>query len=974
MRVTGKFRYLMERSLTLLAIVGLMSASVSVHAAAKFDQSWINKFPGGKNIKLQTGAVSTGATVRGKAAIDGKVLELAAGSLKTGHIVMWRVRGFRLSSVHDRLDVFPLNEIAIPDGLMVLARGNIKNMKVDQLPGELRGFALKVLAPGDLLSLKPGLNIYGRIKPAALPKNVRSAFHMFGADRATILLGGAIGNILTKPRAPVVDLYARLPDFRFPHALRNILAGSQRPTLFIGTSAAAHADPVDTSADAKARPGRTSADSKAAHGGKPAEKPSGGKSGLESVRFGIIDDLHMKVGKSEIDFAAKFFLKLEHGNIGVDVALIKNKWNNAMGIRHLDLRGVRGELGVSPKGGVSFGLRGGLLLDRKLSTLAIASAINPATGLPNPDNLLFYLKAPEISLKQYMKIVDIFVGSLAGRSELARKAANPGLYKILQLDKLPEVALRGLKKGEDLEIVVSGQNASDPALGVGGMGARVKARLLVWGSELGRADVTISKLGFAIAGEADIRKIGPLKMHGTGVKTVIDAKAGLTGAPHFRLKGHGSLLGVSNAVDIELSSRRIRLAEKMDLAGLGEGSLVAETTGRNLASVRAFKITGRIEQDLAAKGAEYVVDGIRAAYHDVSEQAVKAISQRIKKSSKFFDLKRVELSGTASLRHRDSLRMSAVATVAGREERVSAQIRSIDKTQVAHALSGIFREFGRQLFAFKMPGFDKDIVRKRSDELYFYEGKDCTQEIVGTAAYDFGGGKLRVVRADKVKWFQNDEARSLLVRKPRKGASIVLYDSSSGSVTDDLTVISILKDSGKGFCIGGFEKSRTAGNGVWQMTHLHRNGLDGKVSRIVVSPKTRHSAFPPDIIFYEGKNCAQSVKGHARSDKKAHYNCKKSTHCVEDEIKSAKLMRWGASWVRGRTYSFHVYDDPDGKNGDDWAKVIVTPSKIAGGSDCVGSFEGSRTKASFKVEYHKPTKALKVKGLDGKVSRISVTP
>ncbi len=127
--------------------------------------------------------------------------------------------------------------------------------------------------------------------------------------------------------------------------------------------------------------------------------------------------------------------------------------------------------------------------------------------------------------------------------------------------------------------------------------------------------------------------------------------------------------------------------------------------------------------------------------------------------------------------------------------------------------------------------------------------------------------------------------------KLKKGATIVLYDREDGALKDDVTVIKILKDRDKGVCINSFDHSKIAKDGSWRVFVDAKNGLDGKVSRVKISTKSK-DALPPDIIFYEGKNCTQGIKGVYNSDSKVSDDCKKTKRCANDEIKSVRLMGW----------------------------------------------------------------------------------
>jgi len=244
---------------------------------------------------------------------------------------------------------------------------------------------------------------------------------------------------------------------------------------------------------------------------------------------------------------------------------------------------------------------------------------------------------------------------------------------------------------------------------------------------------------------------------------------------------------------------------------------------------------------------------------------------------------------------------------------------------------------------------------------FFFEGNNCSQEVVGTMPYHRGDGRTRHVNAKKVSWFENDEARSLLVKGLKKGAVIVLYDHPDAKTKDDFSVIEIKKDAPKkGVCIGTFERSMRAKDGAWELVYVRKNGLDGKVSHIVVSPKPRANAYPSDVIFYEGNNCKQGVKARFDSHSDNNVNCKKSDRCVNDEVRSVKLWSYGKS-----KFKITVYDNPDGKKNDDWTTIEVDTTKFVG-KQCLKTFEKDIKMKGVKSNFHKDN------GLDGKVSRIKI--
>jgi hypothetical protein len=263
-------------------------------------------------------------------------------------------------------------------------------------------------------------------------------------------------------------------------------------------------------------------------------------------------------------------------------------------------------------------------------------------------------------------------------------------------------------------------------------------------------------------------------------------------------------------------------------------------------------------------------------------------------------------------------------------------------------------------------GLDQDKFRAQDDELLFFEGNNCTQNLTGSAPYDMGDERAININAKERSWIKNDEARSLLIRGLKKGTLIVVYDNPDAKENDDFAVVEILKDEpDKAVCIGSFEQSFKSKSGDWRITFVHHNGLDGKVSHVRVASKPGWRDYPNDVVFYEGNDCKQGIKARYKSHRggEHHYNCKNSKSCTNDEVRSVKLYAFGR-----RHYGIWVYDDPDGSHSDDYTIVDVKPYRHGGfvGDYCVKTFEKSHNldKSGIDVSFHKHN------GLDGKVSRI----
>ena len=85
------------------------------------------------------------------------------------------------------------------------------------------------------------------------------------------------------------------------------------------------------------------------------------------------------------------------------------------------------------------------------------------------------------------------------------------------------------------------------------------------------------------------------------------------------------------------------------------------------------------------------------------------------------------------------------------------------------------------------------------------------------------------INTKKVSWFDNDEARSVLVQNAKAGDVLRVYDNPDGKTNDDWATIRIKKDI-KYLVIGTFEQ--TFENELYQIVFKRKNGLDGKISHV----------------------------------------------------------------------------------------------------------------------------------------------
>ncbi len=129
---------------------------------------------------------------------------------------------------------------------------------------------------------------------------------------------------------------------------------------------------------------------------------------------------------------------------------------------------------------------------------------------------------------------------------------------------------------------------------------------------------------------------------------------------------------------------------------------------------------------------------------------------------------------------------------------------------------------------------DKDKRCGWNDPVIFYEGNGCTQETVGSIhVKNKDGNTCTGINIKKWNCFDNDEARSLAILPtfPRDGV-IWVCDNPDACSSDDQTYIVLKKSLAENevYCVKGFEHGYE--DDYVKVVHTHKNGLNGKVSRV----------------------------------------------------------------------------------------------------------------------------------------------
>lgn len=205
---------------------------------------------------------------------------------------------------------------------------------------------------------------------------------------------------------------------------------------------------------------------------------------------------------------------------------------------------------------------------------------------------------------------------------------------------------------------------------------------------------------------------------------------------------------------------------------------------------------------------------------------------------------------------------------------------------------------------------------------------------------------------------ERDESRSLQLRGVARGTRLSLYDSPGGSASDDYTFVDVKRDIGinESVKLGSFEANFE--NADIKVTHIHNNGLDGKVSRISVGKTPAPGDFrDASVVLYEGNSATQNIICTVTLANTHTFNFGGS--CKNDDARSAKIVKAKAGT------SFMVYGNMNVNENQGYARIdvlsdITTPVVVA-------SFERSHNGGAYRVIRGGPSDQL-----DGKVSSMRV--
>ena len=178
-------------------------------------------------------------------------------------------------------------------------------------------------------------------------------------------------------------------------------------------------------------------------------------------------------------------------------------------------------------------------------------------------------------------------------------------------------------------------------------------------------------------------------------------------------------------------------------------------------------------------------------------------------------------------------------------------------------------------------------VCRRQGTLTFREGNSCTEDTVGWMTDRSGSS---ATDGSTNGGFENDEARSLSLSNVKAGTIIRLYDSSSGSQSDDWTQI-FVKSAFAG-CVNTFESDFQSSAIV--MDHHPVDNLDGKVS--LVTTRSALIDFAGRCVdVNQNNNNAQIFDCHAGPNQSWIYGVDGEIRGVNDlclEANNTEIQSW----------------------------------------------------------------------------------
>ncbi|HAT35355.1 MAG TPA: hypothetical protein DCS82_06535 [Rhodospirillaceae bacterium] len=497
------------------------SAEVTLNIAAANDGTFkigsiggLSKVPGISDLGFKSLAVSTEG-FSGRLIWKGK--ELDGAVIFTGEskkpLVLVKTETFDLKDISSAIGKTPLGKMTFPGMILTLAETDPGAIDAESLP-EVAQAILGNLAEksGGKIEFNQGVGMLVAIDAAKLGDAVKTV----GAS-GELVIGGTLGGLFGGD--PKVDLFAALPTFsskKMPKFLKAVKGVTPQLNL--------------------------------------AFKKSGG--GFEAD-IGVDLRTDLKVGKDTVQLDTAVTAVVATSGVGLNIGGSLDVWENAFGLKGFTMSEVAMAVEVDADSSVSAAFQGTVTLKDGSTTFTIKALLSPdLAALGVPKEVVFDLETNQISLHGLMDLADVFIGA-TGNSATARAARGKGLFKTLQLDKLPDIEFLPYKndKGEleKVQIYMATPGATDPQLDIDGMGFGIEGRLQIEGKDIAQAKAKLTESSFDFDGEILIHQLGPLKIK----NAKLDAAASLSELPFLHIAADAVLLGVEQAIKIDFSSEKI---------------------------------------------------------------------------------------------------------------------------------------------------------------------------------------------------------------------------------------------------------------------------------------------------------------------------------------------------------------------------------------------------------------------------------
>lgn len=421
-----------------------------------------------------------------------------------------------------------LDGLTLDNVALVVTEDSIKRSSAE-LTAQERAFFREIFQVDDFeVNLRPGINLLAGIPAAELPEGHPLLFVMdaLGIEKGVVFLQGTIGKSLTMLARPgsggldiIKDLYLRaeLPPMRPPNSPAWFRSGQLALEL----------------------------------------------TGFPSVA--VVGEMNVIIDDEEL----MFFLKAALAKTGMSLSgglAADTAWVGPFGIEWMTLKKTVLKIGISPTGSLQLGFAGDLVIGEKDIAVAIAVAVNLATGVPT--NFIFdgeseagFGMSDLVSLQQQMAAARDAAAAAAGSD-------GGGSGTRIPIDALPQIEFRkvGLKFAP----------RPDADLGVTA-GMAIKGRLLLPLSADGAltdfagVDIGVGEEGIWVRGDLGAFTLGPLVWGDALIDLTATAEE-----QHFRIAGDATLFNTRQKIDLELARTHFRFHTITELFGLFGVQLDAE--------------------------------------------------------------------------------------------------------------------------------------------------------------------------------------------------------------------------------------------------------------------------------------------------------------------------------------------------------------------------------------------------------------